>query len=281
MGKRLGPRALGAFVCALERGEKVVEAAEKAGFKPSSFYRRRHADGGFAAAWDEAVSKSAGVMLIAAANGRGLQKRRTRRVKFTRERKEQFLAHFAATCDQTASAEAAGVSRSTVDKHLASDAPFAEAWQRALEAGYRLLEAELVGRQRAAQERYRVEPDAEAAAQAKDFDRSVQLLTLWQRKDGRIGRRDPNRGDVRQRWTFDEAIDALAKKLRAFGVRAEEEGSVELERVESPVLLGSQLPSPRPGQIRAEGPLHQPSTAGGRRKLEQPSLPQEDLEHRG
>lgn len=220
MGKRLDPQALGAFVAALEKGAHVIAAAEMAGAAASSFYRLRERCAAFAAAWDEAVAKSSGPMLIAGANKRKLQKRRSRRLRFTRERKEAFLAHFAATCDATASAEAAGVSPDTVSKHLGSDPAFAQGWQAALETGYRLLEAELVAQQRAAQAAYSIAPDMDAAARAKDFERSIQLLAQWRRKDGSLGRRASPKADGRQRWSFEEALEALEKKLRAFSSRS-------------------------------------------------------------
>ncbi len=237
-GKRMGPRALGTFVRALERGDTVLEAARKAGVHASSFYRRRQSCPGFAEAWDEAVSRSDAPLLIAAGNKRRLQKRKSRRIRFTRDRKEKFIAHFAATCDQKASAEAAGVCASTVDKHLARDPEFAAAWQAALEVGYAALEAELLRQQRAAHEAhrqrpepaYRVAPDPEAAAAAKDFERSLQLLIAWRRRDGRIGRRDSPSGDPRQRWSFDEAMALLEKKLNALAARSNPRGRKANER---------------------------------------------------
>ena len=215
MGKRIEPRALGAFVEALERGAHVLEATKAAGVAASSFYRLRKRDPAFAEAWDEAVAKSNAPVLIAPGNGRKLQKRRTRRIRFTRERKERFLAHFAATCDATASAAAAGVCASTVDKHLASDPLFAEGWQAALETGYLALEAELVAQRRAAHRAYRVSPDQDAAGAAKDFDRSLQLLTAWRRKDGSVGRRPgrPQRSDI------ETARARLEKAMRILGIR--------------------------------------------------------------
>ena len=56
----------------------------------------------------------------------------------------------------------------------------------------------------------------------------MKLLARYDRKDGRIGRREIGHGN-RERWPVEEAIEALDRKLRALGVRRgilppEEEG---------------------------------------------------------
>jgi hypothetical protein len=53
---------------------------------------------------------------------------------------------------------------------------------------------------------------------AHEFDRVMKLLARWERKDGRLGPRAVSHGKQRA-WTFEEAIDALDRKLRALGLR--------------------------------------------------------------
>lgn len=214
MRRGIGSREMGAFVSALEQGAGVVDAAAGAGFALSSFYRLRRRDAGFARAWDEAVATSAGVMLVAPGNGRALQKRRTRRVRFTVERKEAFLAHFAATCDAKAAAEKADVCASTVDKHRQRDAAFREAWDEALQTGYRTLEAALLAEALSARARYRVAPDPDAVRPG--FEQALKLLDRYARPGGEVGPRR-RRPEAERRWNFHEAVAALEKRLGQIG----------------------------------------------------------------
>jgi hypothetical protein len=206
---------MGAFVSALEKGAGVAEAAAAAGFALPSFYQLRHRDPAFARVWDEAVAKSAGVMLIAPGNGRALQMRRTRRVRFTAARKEAFLAHFAATCDAKAAAETAGVCASTVEKHRRRDAAFREAWDEALQAGYRTLEAALLAEALSARQRYRVAADPDAVRPG--FEQALKLLQRFSRPGGEIAPRR-RRPEAEHRWDFDKAVAALDKRLRVMGI---------------------------------------------------------------
>ena len=55
---------------------------------------------------------------------------------------------------------------------------------------------------------------------AREFDRVMALLARWDRKGGKVGLRPAGlRGRV---WTFDAAIEAIEKKLRAIGIRIRE-----------------------------------------------------------
>jgi hypothetical protein len=148
-------------------------------------------------------------------------------VRFDAARQAVFLAHFGRTCDRVAAAAAAGVSPSTVDLHCRNDPVFAEAYREELARGYVTLEAEAV--------RLRLESSAklraavEAFAQAgvalpagldpgAEFDRTMKLLARWDRKPRRPeGRFAPD--GRRQQWTFEQAIAALDKRLRALGLR--------------------------------------------------------------
>ena len=216
----LDGRRLALFVAALETGATVVVAAKAAGFAANSFYHRRRQCPLFRASWDEAVEASRGTVLIAAANGRKLQKRRVRRTRLNDERRQRFLDHFAATCDATASAEAAGVCESTVYRLRARDPLFAEEWQAALEQGYARLEAEAVRLRIEGQKRIRFREDASgagaAALAAQGFDQTMRLLQRYQRADGKVGARHRH---LAPRCSIEEARARLEAAMRALGIR--------------------------------------------------------------
>jgi hypothetical protein len=148
-----------------------------------------------------------------------------RHVRFDERRKGVFLVHFARSCDLIAAAAAAGVCERTVYNHIRKDPAFAQAFQAALEEGYRRLEAESVRRRLEAQERLRAAIEAAeesgepipAAEEGAEFDRTMKLLARWDRRDGRLGWREVGHGR-RQNMAFDEAITALDRKLRALGL---------------------------------------------------------------
>ncbi|TMJ19969.1 MAG: hypothetical protein E6G92_09490 [Alphaproteobacteria bacterium] len=236
---------MAAFVAAVEGGALIADAARAAGVALSTLYYRRDRDPAFAAAWAEAVVKSGGPVLVLGQCGRRYQKQRSRRMRFTRERKQAFLDHFAGSCNLAAAAEAAGVSVDSVYDHLMNDPAFAQGFEAALQTGYRLLEAETLQQQRAAQEAYRIRPKS-GAGFAQSFERSLQLLREYKSggADGRIGRRAPKR--VRERWTFEEAMAALEKKLTAFERNERRRGKAAAE--EGPAARG-----PTPGPSLKEG----------------------------
>ena len=251
--RRIDAAAKAMFVTALRRGEAREDAAPAAGFSLMGFYGARARDHTFKAAWTEALAASAaaerrvlayagrgeraerGEVRIASANRRIYQRRRRRNVRFDAQAQAAFLTSFAATCDTTASAEAAGVSESTVTLHCRNDPAFAAAYAQALAEGYAHLEVEAVRLQLAAQKRLRAAVDAGAAARPErsrgacpacgraadedaEFDRIMKLLARHDRKPRRA-ERGFKPGGRRQRWTFEEAIMLLDKKLRAMGVR--------------------------------------------------------------
>ncbi|HYJ82928.1 MAG TPA: hypothetical protein VEW26_08830 [Allosphingosinicella sp.] len=207
---------MGRFIHALRRGESVAKAAEAAGFNVSSFYRKRRADPDFAAAWAEAMEASNAPRLIRPGNGRRLQLRKTRQLRFTDSRKEIFLAHFAGTCDLAAAAEAAAVSVSTVRNHRLKYPEFDAACDAALEQGYKHLEEEAVRERLAALERLKagIVPAGEAAA---EFDRQIKLLNQWRRRTGRLGPMARSR-EALTIWSFADAIKLLQKRLKALRI---------------------------------------------------------------
>lgn len=208
--------AMGVFVQALGRGATVVEAAAKAGFGASSFYRKRAADPDFAAEWAEAMEASDAPRLIKPGNGRRMQLRKTRKLRFSPAKKEIFLDHFAGTCDLAESAEAAGVCADTVRNHRRKDPEFDAACQAALDQGYATLEEEAVRERLAALARLKKKrvPKGEAAA---EFDRQMKLLAQWKRRDGTLGPRARSRQALTS-WSFNDSMEALAKRLKALKI---------------------------------------------------------------
>jgi hypothetical protein len=233
------------FLVALRAGAARQAAAREGGFCLRAFYRAGKRDPVFRLGWVWALELSAAdereqeraarvrrgepadagadadrdgeEVEIAPNNQRALQKRKVRSVRFGAARKKIFLDHFAGTADAFAAAAAAGVSYSTVYEHRARDPQFAEDWDGALRQSYVLLEAEAVRQRLEAQAKLRQNPEP-TGEMAKEFERVMLLLARMDRRDGRIGMREVGRGHQR-RWTFEEAIGALDKRLRALGLR--------------------------------------------------------------
>lgn len=214
-----GGRGMAAVVGALEKGATIAEAARASGFGVSTVYEWRNKSPAFAAAWEAVVAESARPMLVAGCNQRIFQLTRRRRVRFTAARKTAFLEHFAATCDATASAREAGISVATVYHHRQRDPAFRRAWGEARDAGYMRLEAEMVRQRLAAQASFRLRFDKEIPPSEREvqdeFERTMHLL----REHGRARAGIAKPGRPPRRWSFDEAIVALDKKLKALGVR--------------------------------------------------------------
>jgi hypothetical protein len=207
-------RAQAAAVKALAGGATFAEAAAAAGFAVSTLHSARQRDADFDEACAIAVEESDGEVLIAPHKGRKLQFRRVRRQLFGPNLQDLFLEHFAATCSIAAAAEAAGVGRSTVNKHLAEDEDFKARFDRTVEIAYRQLDAELVGRRLEAAQRAQIdggEPDDPA-----EFDRALQLLR--EHKRGRAAEPE-RRGRQPTVASNEEVRAALVKALAAFGIR--------------------------------------------------------------
>ncbi|HMG47519.1 MAG TPA: hypothetical protein VK614_08690 [Allosphingosinicella sp.] len=233
------------FLASLRAGAHRDAAAREAGFSPRALYTARRRDPVFRLGWAWALELSAADereqeraarvrdggpadagadagadgdgIEITPNNQRALQKRKVRSVRFGAARRKIFLDHFAGTADAFAAAEAAGVSYSTVYQHRARDPQFAEDWDTALRQSYVLLEAESVRQRLAAQAKLRETPEP-TGEMAKEFERVMLLLARMDRRDGRIGTREVQHGRQR-RWTFEEAMVALDKRLRALGLR--------------------------------------------------------------
>lgn len=229
--RRIDDEAKGIFLVELKRGLLIDNAARASGFSAGAFWKARKRDPAFDEAVQEALELSNTPRFISAGNGRPLQLRRIRRLRFEPWRKEIFFAHFSGTCDETAAADAAGVSTSTICRHRQKDPEFAEDYKAALEQGVVRLQAEALRQRLLAQQRLRdgVLPEGEVT---QEFDRLMKTLDRFARKDGGVGVRHVSRGAVKA-WTFEEAIDAIERKLKAIGIpireiaeddQAEEEG---------------------------------------------------------
>jgi hypothetical protein len=213
-----------AFLAGLRAGVRQEDAARAAGWSMSSFYKLRRADRAFAAAWAEAHAFSAeeerrdgGTVRYAANNGRRIQRRKMRHVLFDEERQQCFLGHFAGTCDTREAAAVAGVDESTVYKHRLRNPDFAALWNEALDQGYARLEAEAL-RQRLEAQRRLSEGLLPTGEIAQEFERVMKLLARWDRGRGEPpGPRRISHGK-QAGSTFEEAIEALDKKLRALDI---------------------------------------------------------------
>ena len=232
--RRIDVAAKARFLAGLRAGETRAEAAAGSGFSWRAFYQVRRRDPIFRFGWlaalelcavDERDARRAAARLaerkangvIQPNNQRLLQRKVRRGFKFTEKRQQAFLDHFAGTADAAASAEAAGVSYKTVRAHYRKDPEFAALHDECLRHCYPMLEAEAVRQRLAAQQRLRdnLEPTGEMAL---EFERVMKLLARFDRlESGMPGR--PHRPAESRVATFEEAILALDKKLRAFGLR--------------------------------------------------------------
>lgn len=250
--RRIDAAAKAVFLAALRRGAPREDAAAQAGFSLTGFYGARRHDAQFAAGWAEALARppaaarrakayaARGEMRIAPANRRRLQRRRRPHVRFTAERQQSCLAHFAMTGDTRAAAAAAGVSESTVHLHRRRNPDFRACYEEALATAYARLEAEALHLGLIAQARLRHAQDEAGPGQrpaccptcghrpdeAETFDRAMRLLARHDRKQRRA-ERGFKPGGRRQEWTFERSIAALDKALRGLGVPivGEENGS--------------------------------------------------------
>lgn len=220
-----GPREEGfgeedrkAVVKALARGASVRLAAWQVGFDRGTIYYWRKKCPQFDSDCAAAMRDGERPMVVERQSDRQWQLRPQPRNRFSRARMQIFLEHFAATGDATASAAAAGVSRTTVSKYRRIDPGFRAGWDEALAQCYALLEAEAVRQRLATLERIRISGDKEADI-APEFDRLLALLR--EHKKTLAGLPKPAPG--LKAWSFEESLDALEKELKAFGIRIEKE----------------------------------------------------------
>ena len=204
------------FVRALLGGATVTEAARAAGVSLCALYGARARDAGFAADWDNAAARSAWAERPAAEPGAAPRFVQRRRPRFAGWRRRTFLDTLELSANTAESARAAGVSKRTVHKHLARDADLARANAAALARAYAGLERRLAREQAESAARWRAHGIVPTGEPTADFDEALRLLARWERPDGTLGRREkPGRRRV---YSFEEAIAALEKKMRALGI---------------------------------------------------------------
>lgn len=148
---------------------------------------------------------------------RVVQVQQTRRKLFDAKAKRAFLDHFAASCNAVQSAKAAGFAYTTVYRHRASDPAFAAKWDEALRYGYQRLE-ELALSQAIAALDWQPRDGPEPAPQTLKLDPAMALQLLREHKRGLAGIAKPGRMPAAA--TNAEVIEALTKRLRAFGIEA-------------------------------------------------------------
>jgi hypothetical protein len=238
---RISDAAKATFIDAICAGARLTDAAAAAGHSACGFQKLAKREAAFRAGWD-AARKAAMAAMAAARAGFGLipgevritsnnrrifQRRKMAHVRFDAARQALFLRHFAASCDATAAAAAAGVAESTVLLRRHKDATFAAAFQEALEEGYVRLGAEALRQRLAAQGKLRAAMErTDEVAQTRnpgedlagEFERTMKLLARWDRANEPPGVRWIARGRQKP-MRFEEAIELLDKKLVALGVR--------------------------------------------------------------
>jgi len=155
----------------------------------------------------------------------------TRRKLFDDAAKDEFLEWFAATCNASLSARKIGFHYRTVIRHWREDEAFGERCEAALKMGYpRLEELALRAAVEALTPKKRRPPKGDRAPPPEHFAMdpmtAVQLLREHKRHlaglAGGSGR-GAKPGARLKRWSFEEAMVALEKKLKAFEVGIEVE----------------------------------------------------------
>lgn len=130
--------------------------------------------------------------------------------RWSDEAEAGFLDHLAASCNVTASAQAAGFTPAAVYKRRRGDPGFAEKWEAALQQGYARLEALLV--QRAIEALEGFAPDAETPLPEMTV-KDARAILGHHRRTVEGGPRS------RRQWarprTLDEMRDSILAKLEA------------------------------------------------------------------
>ena len=151
---------------------------------------------------------------ISRGNQRELVARKAKPDEFTRRRQEEFLTHFAASCNVRWSAAAANVSPSTVYRRRRTDPAFKAAWAEAQCQGYAALEADLILQARQllnASDHAREHPgEAHQPPIGMDAKLAFALLQNFQKNSGKEpGDINPRRSDL------SEATRRLERAMRA------------------------------------------------------------------
>ena len=167
---------------------------------------------------------------------KGSQRAKPKRRAFTEARRQRFLNHFAASCNQRAAARSVGISEQCVIAWRKKDPQFNAGWKEALQLGYARLEAELI---LGATKALTVRPRRDAAVRigTMSAETALKVLESYRRSQGR----DP--GTV---WPHPYDIEAvrarLEAKMKALG--AINDGGPEGEGGEEGPSTASRSPSP-------------------------------------
>jgi len=192
----------------------------------------------------------------------------TKRKLFGAAAKSEFLEWFAATCNISLSARKCGFHYRTVIRHWRENPAFAADCDAALAIGYRRLEALALQAAEAALSPggpAALDGDREAPAETFAMDPMLALQLLREHKLGLAGAKGgsgpggkPGRAPTVA--SVAEVHDALVKRLRAFGIRIEQEeagvvGAAAGAGVEeAPPPPCGRSPSPgNPGEDQEEG----------------------------
>ena len=166
-----------------------------------------------------------GARLCAGSQRRVLMVRKGKRRLFDAAARKTFLEWFSVTCNVRFSAERAGVSKQTVWRHRIADPIFREAWELALDQGYARIEAKIIETTIDAKPiEIDGEPDVpDLEITNPDLFRAM-LREHRDRRDkeagsGRARRHGPKAGAASDA----ELLDALVKRLQAFGIRVRQE----------------------------------------------------------
>lgn len=179
--------------------------------------------------------QGSGPLRIIPNKNRDLQIAPTRRKLFGEKARDEFLEWFAATCNCALSARKIGFHYRTVIRHWREDPAFGERCEGALRMGYaRLEELALRAAEEALSPKKRRPPRGDRAPPPEHFAMdpmtAVQLLREHKRHiaglPGGSGR-GAKPGAPPTVWSFDEAMVALEKQLKAFGIRVREEDAPE------------------------------------------------------
>ncbi len=144
------------------------------------------------------------------------QQRSVRRDGWTIRKRVIFLDHLAATCNVSASAQAAGFVESSAYALRRRDPEFADLWRNALEAGYDRLQAMLIERATGAVD----VPIGEMPVpdiSAMDTELAMRLIENHRRSIA--GGPKKSGGRLPGRATKEETNAAIMKKLRALAKR--------------------------------------------------------------
>ena len=149
-------------------------------------------------------------------------------VRWSKKLKAAFLDHLAATCNVKESAEAIGVEPKSIYILRRRDPAFAAAWAEALQAGYEMLETQLVGHALSGGGARTITNggDAGSGDDVGGIDVDLALRLLGTHRNAMLGK--PFKGGPRPRTaTREETNAAILKKLKAVEDRVRREAAVD------------------------------------------------------